>query len=373
METTELFDSQWQVLVKKRQQLLDEAKDCKQRLNLLTEEPTMRQLLEDKTRLKKIIPKIKNEVEHKNAIQGRQQIQQELANRKYRLVHLENFKTFEIIVNLNDEFDLKERMIFKIESSLPEVDKLYQWINIKEEKNQKSPQQILDETIDYIANIEEYYRQTKHCLKVKIHEIEQKRCQCRTDEVEWATQNRSYLEWMLKHESSYRDDIVCRYRVRFPIDNLSDLFPLSPTFVPNIQKTKSKKRHSQSSSLELVVAEIAPSVQQLWMFCVTFNASELGQELPQERDQFLINLQSALNGENYRNLNIEIVYDKLMAFVGMSVYQRHKIKKIDDGSELQGWTILRTGKRHRLFLSINEKKRHIRFLPCPRRKCYSQH
>lgn len=384
MNATELFASEWQSLNEKRQQLVSEVGQLKRKLNSLTTELEMSQLFEEKVQLRKKVPGLRDRVKfHKNESQHRQgflerlrlaltdkQIQQELAtqlkNRRNRLARLKKLAAPNVVL------ENAKRMVFEIEAPIKEVEKLYRQIDAEEEQMQQVTQRVLDETLTRIATIDEYYQKTRQYLEGAISKAEQNRRQCRINEIEWATQSRNHLEWMLKHEPSYKDDVFRRYKERFKTDSLTDLFPPILTPTPIIQKTNGKKRRSCASPLSPVVAEVVSAAPQPWRFWVTFNTNDLGQELPQERDQFLSTLQSALGKANYYSLGVGLVYDKLMKVSRMSMQQRQEMNKVVEAEPL-GWKILRAGKKHRLFLLIDEEGRHIRFLPCQRKKSYSQH
>jgi hypothetical protein len=93
------------------------------------------------------------------------------------------------------------------------VQKLYQRMDEEEEEELQKAQQVFDEALNRIATIEDHYRQSRHCLEQALKEAEQKRSQCRAEEVEWGTQSRVHLEWMLEHEPSYKDYVVRRYKL----------------------------------------------------------------------------------------------------------------------------------------------------------------
>src|SRR3989344_3320546 len=384
MDTAEQFSLQWKKLMEERQQIVDEADQLKQKLGSLTVEPTMRQLIEEKSMIKKKIPELNEKIKmHRNNIEGRTSfleyrhsaMSDKLIRQKFiarvnqsrgRLERLKKLGAPEVIMQ-NEEM-----LIWKRTAPIAEVEQTFRQQNIEEEQKQQEIQHILDETLSRIATIEKHYRQTKHSLEDAIRETERKRFQCRAEEINWATQSRSHLEWMLEHQPSYRDEILGRYKMRFPADNLSDLFPPIPTSTREVKRVNTKKRHSRSCAPAALVVETTTVAPQSWRFWVTFNANDPGQELPQAKDQFLQNLQSAIDKEAYHNLDVQLVYEKLLAVTKMSMQQRQEMHKLI-GTEPMGWKILRAGKKHRLFLLIDEEMRHIRFLPRQRKKSYSQH
>lgn len=384
MDTVELFASQWQSFKQKWQQIVCEAEKLRRKLNFLTVEPTIKELLERKEKLKKKVPKLKKEVEmHEGnisrkfyALKYRQEAmtsrktQQELAEKlkkgKNRLAHLERSGASETIIGNERE------MIWELEGPINEVEEFYKEKNKNDEQKLKAAQQVLDETLAYITAIEEYYRQTKKYLKEEVRKMERMRDQCRVDGLEWATQSRDHLEWMLEHEPSYKEAVVSRYKTRFPADNLSDLFGPVSVSSSAPPKANNKRRRSKPNCSCPSVAKTVPIILQPWRFWVTFNPNNPGQELPQEKSQFLEMLQSILNQLPCQNLNAGLVLNKLILVCKMSIPQRHKIKQVREGKFL-GWKILRAGGEYRLFLMINEKERYVRFFPCQRKKSYSNY
>ncbi|HLC49579.1 MAG TPA: hypothetical protein VJI96_04325 [Candidatus Andersenbacteria bacterium] len=383
MDSAESFAIEWNRLQEKRQQLASEADQLKRKSNSLTEDPTMKQLLKEKSNLKKGIPQLNMEVKvHKVTIEGNylaleklrraatdETLQQEYAirlkNRRDRLIRLqENNAPATIVEN-------EKRMIFEIEGPIDQVEELYQQMNAVEEQKQLAAQRELEETLERIWSIEEHYLQTKNCLEVAIRDLEQKRIGCRAEEIEWATQTRSHLDWMLEHEPSYKDDVIRRYRARFPSDNLPIIVSRStstPVQVQNRPKIRQKRNGLPISA----PPEVASPIVKTWRLFVTFNAGEQGTELPQEQKLFLSSLQSILHRAAYHNLDVRLAHNKLMVVTRMTTQQRQKMQRVVE-AELPGWKILRLGKKHLLFLLIDESERHIRFLPCPRKNSHSHY
>jgi hypothetical protein len=384
MIATELFASEWRILQEKRQQLVSDSEELKRRLISVTSEPEMKKLLEEKDRIKKEIPEIRKEIErHGMVILGRQNFldrrRKAVTDKRLQKEFTERLRTYQQRLPKLEKLDAprailenERRMIFELEAPIEEVEKSFRKSNAEEEQKQKEAERVLNDALARIAMIRDHYRQTVKSLEVAIRETEQRRQQYCAEEIEWGTQSRVHLEWMLKNQSSYKDDLIRRYKVRFPTDNLLDLFPPLPISTPIASKSNGKKRRSKPLASLSPVAEDIPVTHQAWRFWVTFNANDTGQELSVEKDSFLGILQSALDKATYFSLDVRLAYDKLLAVTKMSKQQRQEMNKIVRG-ELLGWKILRLGKKHRFFLLIDEDKRHIRFLPRQRKKSYSHH
>lgn len=386
MDTAKLLASEWQSLKNQRQQLLEEGNQFKRKLNNLSAEPNIGQLLEEKSQLKKKAKTLEKKVGYHermiknqlNFIESRRraendkrlsQMQQRARDHLASLTApLKKEKLPEAIMQQLTQHE--ERIIWEVEAPVDEVERVFRQEIAEEKQEQQVTQRMLDETLAHIAIIEENYRQMKKYLQEAIRETERRRHQLHEDSLQWASQDRGHLEWTLEHESLYRDDVIRRYRTRFPTDNLFDLLPppvSQPVQVQNLPKARRKKN---GLPLPAAVPKTAVSTPQTWRFFVTFNASDPGLELPQEPDKFLSGLQSALDTVAYHSLDVQLVYDKLLAVTRMTTQQRQEMHKVVEVEPL-GWKILRVGRKHRLFLSIDEDECCMRFLPCPRKKSYT--
>ncbi len=141
---------------------------------------------------------------------------------------------------------------------------------------------------------------------------------------------------------------------------------------PALEHVSGRKRRRHPKSHQEPPPEFAQGALSPWKFWVTFSTNDLGQKLPQERGEFLKTLQVALDSVGYRNLDPALVYDKLCLFGQLSLQQRQSRKEVSH-TEPIGRKILRVGRQHRLFLSIDEESRQMRFLPCPRKEAYPHH
>jgi hypothetical protein len=266
----------------------------------------------------------------------------------------------------------EERMVFELEAPIEEVEELYRSMSDESQREQGERQCALDAVNESIKGLEEHYRQVKHCLEDAIRDAERKMQEHHAEQVEWATQSRSHLEWTLKYVPSYKDEAVRRYKVRFPEDDLADLLPPAP--VQNHDRGgNSKRRRNRSRIVSAPAEEVVITPLPAWRFWVTFNAQEPGQELSSQKEQFLACLQTVLEKEAYLDLSAIKVYHQLMVVTKMKTAQRQQIKKVMVDRELLGWKIVRAGREHRLFLLVDEENRHVRFLPRRRKMSYSEH
>ena len=385
MDCAEQFASEWQRLKEMREQLVRETDRLAKKRASLSQEPEMLKLLQEKRELKKEVPDLNLDVRvHSCDIEGRrnnlekrrrattdERVQRELAtklkNHRNRLARLEELKVPEVILEKG------RRLIFEVEGPIEDVETLYRQMDVESWQKQQQAQLTLEETLERISTIDGHYRSTKHCFEEAIREIQRMIEEHHAKEIEWATRSRGHLEWMLEHEPSRKDDIVRRYMTRFPADTLVDLFPPPPTPALTPQKPGGKKRHARPDVSPPLVAKKPGADLSPWRFWVTFNANDEGQELSQEKEQFLADLRTAFEAVACSTSLVALVYDKLMAVAGMEVPQRQTIKKLAYGERLTGWKIIRVSRQYRLFLSVDEERRYIRFLPCQRKKAYSGH
>ncbi len=381
MCTSELFDAEWKNLEVKRQQLLQEAMQLKKKLNSFMEEPVMEQLLREKDRLKKELPKLREAVNaHDDVVLGYQwklkQRRLAVTNRQVRQVLDERLKRYkkrlEQLVRLHAPEVIQSnerRMIWEIETPIEELEKFCEQSRLEEERKKRESQQAPDQALNRIAAIDEHYRQTKQCLEEAIRVTEQKQRDCFMEEMEWATQDRDHLKWILEGGFLHRDDVIRRYKTRFPEDTLADLIPPAHAQTPVVPKSNGKKRSRSPSSAQ--EAEVAvPADPQPWRLFITFQSYDPGQELPLEKNGFVKNLRAVLDKVDCHNLDVSLAYEKLLAVCGMSRQQRLEMKKIYLAGEFFGWRIARVGKKYRLFLSIDEEERCIRFVARPRKTSY---
>ena len=386
MDTAEeSFASEWQYFKEARQVLREEADQLSLKLASLTQDPAMKALLEEKRRIKNELSDMAMEVrvyeeeirERSEKLERRrraltdgrlrEELEERLKKRLARLASLEELRAPEVILNGSRE------LVFDLGMSIEELERHYLQMNAESRLKQQESQSRRDQALRRITFIDSHYRQTKHNLENAIREIEERRQEHRAREVEWATSSRAHLEWMLEQEPSYKGDIVPRYKTRYPEDHLLDLFPALSVALIAPQGSKSKKRRERVGTLLSPGIANTLVVLPVWRFWVTFSESDEGEELSQEREPFMARLQVVLERAGFPSLSVVLVYNKLQAVIGMTVVQRQMIKKLTKGEEPNGWKIVRAGRRHRLFLLVDEQRRFIRFLPRQRKKAYSQH
>ncbi len=114
--------------------------------------------------------------------------------------------------------------------------------------------------------------------------------------------------------------------------------------------------------------------QQPWSF--SFMPSLEGDvsiALPSDPEKFIEVLQREMEEARYHDLDSSMIYRKLIPIMGKTAQQRNSMKKmIYRESGLDGWVNTRVGKRaqHRLFLLIDESRRHMFLHLRPRDKAY---
>lgn len=383
MDHAEQFASEWQSLQEQRQQLIAEGDRLKRTLNNLPDEPSIALLLEEMSQLKEKVKELEGksdlhqgEIRHmQNILQRRRQaitdkhLQQELGirltNRRERLAELERVGAPKVIQ------ENERRLIWEVEAPIAELEQRFREQIAEEERKRRVVAQVLQETLDRIAAIEGHYRQTKRQLREAIQETERRRQQLYEDSVQWAVQDRHHLQWTLEREASCRDDVIRRYRTKFPTDTLSDLLPSPTTQLVQARSFPKARRKRKDVALPATPPATALTAK-TWRFFITFNEEDQGDELSGEEALFLSDLQEVLRKAAYHSLNVQIVYNKLLAVTRMTVQQRQEMDKVVE-AQPAGWKILRLGRKHRVFLSIDEDTCQVRFMPRLRKKSYSQH
>lgn len=272
-------------------------------------------------------------------------------------------------IETEDEEDFNGFMEFVINMPLHEAEK-----KIQEEMNQleelsRSVEQKLAVIETRLPKIEIDYLQAKRFLEEKAKAIQEKQEEQRREEIEWATQDCDHVMWALKQKPSYRYDLACRYQARHGYENVPALLKTAPVPAPTSQKVHKTKTHSDTALLSNGIIDATPPSFQEWKFWFTFNGNHPGQELPQERDLFLQNLQLILHKADYHNLDVRLCYDSLIKITKVNRQQRLQMDEVQEG-EFEKWKILRLGRKHRLFLSINEETQHIIFAYRPRTSSY---
>ncbi len=323
MDSDQLLANQWQTMASRHQQVSEEIEQLKRKKNGFREDPNIAKLLAEKERIKKQLPQLKDLVQM----------------HKEETAMYDQWKAEKLYTS--DEWELRE-----------------------EEATQKK----LQEATDRLSAIEEQYRQEMEVLQETIHKKEQRRQQCHDDKIAWAGQNYIHLTWILNNEPSYKDDAIRCYQLQHPEDNLSDICPI--VFSP--QSNSSPVRMPRPNKVAAVVVPEMASPPQPWKFYVTFGEHQSRKELPSTQKQFIKELQTALSTVDYEHLPAKLAYKKLIWVGNMSVQQRQEMDKVLKGEPI-GWKILHVGKKHRLFLFIDETNRQIVFLPCPRKNAYLDH
>jgi hypothetical protein len=374
METE--FIAQWEELKRWRQELMDEVNQLKSRDVL--RDPVMQGLLQEKKLLEKEVRKLVEEVRNcdldiqdrkqfierrRKALAGDKMLQRQYAarlnRRKDSLARLKEMSTPNIIIQN------EERIIWEMEADAVEVEAAVREEIAKTEKNKREAEGVLAEIHAWIATVNVYYRASKQCVSNAIHEIELRQREHRQREVEWATQDREHLEWMLTCEPGYQLDVLRRYCERFPQDTLRDIIPPAREHGVNSPKPRKVELDEKEEDKE---EKVVTSPKE-WKFILVGDLDDIGVELGRARAAFCENLQSALYEMGY-NLNPELIYQKLVGITRMSVAQRRRMKQVRMG-KFRKWKILKIA-RYRIFLSVSEGGGEIRFVLRPRREAYDE-
>ncbi len=354
MDTNENFASEWQSLREKRAELVRETARLREELVFLTKEPTMQVLLRERKQMEKELSDLAATTRmYREDIESRRQ---GLIQRR-RAVTLRPFAG-----NLKRPHGPLEPIRM--------VEKRFEKLDIDDQLKLEINRQAATRMSARIAEIDKHYGDSKNCLKRAIREEERKIESCSLEGIEWGSQDRAHLEWVLAHESSYKEKVVHRYRARFPEDKLRDLFPVNSRPVSGTLKTSSV-RERRPINAEPVATEVLATSLVDWKFSVGFISGSQDYELPPIKEQFLEHLQPLLDDAGYPALTASVVYDKLVTISKMKVEQRLRLKKLIRYEDVGKRKIIRIGKI-RLFLKIDEEQRRICFTPLRREKAYTQ-
>ncbi len=389
-----LFASEWQILQENRQKLNEQIAQLKRALNNFTQEPEIKQLLEERELLYDKVREVKDKIQHhKHNISSMQEL---VKQRKWATTDDKMQANLDTLIERRkickaqlietgapkEKIESQEQFIWELQAPIAEVEKKFRQQIVGEKEKQKELESIFEEMLINVSNsilaIEEHYRKTKKSFKETLAQMELRKIQYRDYEVEWGTKDINHLRWMLENNPSYRDDLISAYKVRFPNEDLSCILLQSisaSTPRQNGLNTNKKRCHCCLTSPPIIAEENVKLEPQPWKFWITFNSNDSGQELPQERDQFLKKLTSVLEKEKCNNLRADLVYEKLIEFVSLSRQQRKQVRRVKRKymGPLKGCTILDVRRGgHRLFLWFNETDRHIRFLFRPRKEAYKQ-
>jgi hypothetical protein len=381
MSVTDSFVAAWDALKQERQRLIDDVARIRSMLSNLRDDRSMRQLLDEKDDLQRRLPDMRGAVEAiafsgksvHEALRDRRraladprlqaEIARRLQSRRDRLVQLESIRAPASIIARERE------LIFELEAPIPEVEALFERKQREEVEGQDAARVALDTALQRIASIEAHYRETKRCLEQELQAADARRLAHAGIMMEWATQSAAHLEWIIAQDPMRKSDMLRRFRQRFPDEDTS-AFQDQPMPLMAEKKPDACKRAPQPLSVPPQEAEPAPP--EPWTFSVTFRPDDAGKVLPATEQEFVQSLHDAVSNADYRGLDPKLAYEKLMAVAGMAKQHRQEIRKVTDGPWL-GWKVLRVGKKHRLFLAVDEERRNIRFVPQRRKTAYQGH
>lgn len=375
------FSFEWQVLQARKNELLENARTLERELENLPTEPAMKALLESRDRLKKKTDELQHQISNPEAIkpsgfllwlcygfwalfvkkEGNDQIAQcesEIAElKKLRNNPLSLFTT-------KEAHKTTKKRIATLQAEIVRLRKITQ--DPRDENRQEKQKEELAKVLAEISGIDELYANTKKCLEKRLALAQEEKTEQYEEILRWVAQDRQHLQWIMENESRYKDDAVRLYQEQFPEDKLSDLIENQEKYSPVTQSVRIRKREAKPQ--RFFSAEDAN--QKEWDFCVCFGLNDKGQKLTQNEEEFLRGLTTAFDKINYRDIDPRLVYENLMWVIELPVHQRQKIREVSH-TELVGWKIVEIGS-HRLFLSISEAERHIRFIVRPRKDAYKE-
>jgi len=382
MENCIDFASEWQTLQEEGRRLVMEAIQSQRKLDNMTQEPDLRELLEQKSRLRKqtglINGAITGSTENVGSVlleclclcasdkKEKRFFLTVIKKSQRQLWAMERSGVPQHIIQ--GEKIIQEFVLWAMDAPIDEVKRTFPQQQTRYEQQSLRIDIFLKEANQRIEAIDAHYNRVKACLEQRARETQRLKEIQSLAMLNWATQDHAHLEWVIKNDPSRKTNALLLYQKRFPNDDVSELIPrLPPLPEPNFSRPKARHKNATAAMTETSKPDAKASPP--WNFFVTFSADEQGQELTQDYDQFLVRLGAVLEKADYFNLDPKIVYNDLIAVTEMTLQQRQTIRKIRK-AEPKKWKIRDIGE-HRLFLFIDEKNRQIRFIPCPRREAYT--
>lgn len=377
------FEGEWKDLLHYQRMLADECSHLERDLVRLASTDEMQELFRDRDALRKKITELQAKLKdpressysderlrsqvryRRKAMTERvagQECAQRLKKRKERLEHLKSLQAPDVI--LQKEQDL----IFLLEAPIDELPLFYARKRAEELEGTSLIPHEIDSLQDRIEELDLRYRETKKDLERRIGELKVQRTAHANTMTAWTLQSKEHVRWILEHEPMRASECLRMFRGRHPHVDLTDVISIP---APSTRQTASHRR--QPKPLPPARKEGPPEIKSsTWSFAVVFDESDVPLDLPHEERAFVIRLQEIFHERDYRQLDPALVYSKLQVVACMTVQQRQEIRKITS-EPLLGWKILRAGRKHRLFLRVDEARMCIAFLPHKRRTSYNGH
>lgn len=378
-----ILAASWTELQEKRRRLLEETESLKCRLHNFEAEPDIPELLAEWNRLEEDISRLQEQAaHHKHIIQEKQDVlkrrrlaqtdsrvrrtqNESITNRRICLAKLERLRAPEQIIRT------QQKMIWELEAPIQDVEFAYEQICTVEYIKEKIIRRTVEVAQSHIHEIRTRYRDRKKTLKEALREAMKHKADYPEEEAAWALQSAAHFRWALAHGPMDREWIIRRYRERFPKDDVSDVCPALAITQQCMSCSSHSRKWRPSHSASNQNSKKPLDEAQPWRFWVTFKAEDPGRELPADQKQFVRDLQTLLERENYRNIDPQLTHERLLAITLMSRQERKRIKTVRKAKP-RGWKIWRVTREHRLFLKIDEEQRTICFLPCPRKESYKE-
>ncbi len=366
------FETQWQLLQEENRRLIAKTAQLQQRLNNLASDPEMQDLFCQKDDLLKQAKECKVLIHaHQYAIDGRlrfiEQRVKALTNGRMKK-HLDNFlakskKRLKVLIKDQESTDVIQKemeLIWQIEGPIVVVSVFLGVKNQQSQLEMTIAEGFLQNIFAKIECIDKRYQQAKKSLKDLLTQAEEQKILSHKSILEWATQSKDHLFWVIQKECSCKGEAISFYKNRWPSDNFFDVFDRCDSgFEPMPNGQRSRKR--QSELPEIALSQVKTDCVRPWKLLLVSGTLDSGRSLSLKREEFLREIQSLLPN-NVGGLNIGALYDRLIGLTELDLHQRQLLTKIVE-DELHGWQRLRIGK-YRILILIDEDCRQIKFLPC---------
>lgn len=381
METPQEIASQWEELQREKQNIADKIKELNFKIQNPGEAPETKELLAAKNDLKgkeketrRKIDLLKNVIDFRLGIGDyicglRSRLQKEELNKGLEglAINLEKFakkrKIAPDIVNC-----LKSQILLMIEVDSAELLKrLMKWNN-EDELQRNLLKQDLPAMENIIAKSSELYCENRRLLKQELDKTEEQLEMHNGGIMQWATQNRVYLKWILENQHLPASAVISVYKERFPNDDISGLLPilLKPKQTSPLRPPEKPVAPKETYDASKTKEESFPQDYQIFWY-------QTGEELPslQKRSRFLKKLKTIFNSK-FQNLNPELVYKKLLDLLQTPPNQRTANYKKATLGKFKRWFKVKAAKFRFLF-NVNEIKKRVMMHIQLRKDVYGHH
>ena len=226
---------------------------------------------------------------------------------------------------------------------------------------------VIGEARKWMAQIQQHYhltrKQAKEDLDKAVAALEEHLYTMR----QWATQDRSHVEWISRHEASWRNEMIRAYQQRFPEENLNGL--AVDTTIDTGSRCNKPRRCKRQPLGATPPPEAAKNHEPPWKLFFAHEQNGKRELLPLDEDGFVAKFQALGIKPECRQLDPRIIHAKLIALTRLDPHQRWSITKHIRERQWHHWRSWAIA-QWRLVLRIDEELRQITFIPFKRDEDY---